>query len=253
MRLERWLLFLLGWLSAAFFLPRDPGWNVNSRLALTMAIVDEHRLTIDSFHDTRPYDTGDKAFIDGHFYSDKAIGNALFAVAPYQIARWLGVPMSATAKHWIASAFTVALAFGALLVVLAGLFERQGVEHRHATLLALLGGLGTMLFPYATLLMPYAPATLFALLAYRLSLPDGDAPLPLWRFAGAGLCMGLAVMFEFLYGLIGIAIGVHLLLLWISSPLPSQGRGDRGGLGNDQNPLTSHEVPPLLHSQGGYG
>ena len=39
----RWLLLLLGWLSAAHFLQRDPGWNVNTRLGLTYAIVDEHR------------------------------------------------------------------------------------------------------------------------------------------------------------------------------------------------------------------
>lgn len=237
MRREHWLLFAVGWLSAAHFTPREPGWNVNTRLALTWAIVDEHRLAIDSFHETPGYETGDKAFFEGHFYSDKAIGNALAAVVPYQVARWLGVPMTPTAKRMICTIFTVGLAFGALLVVMARLFERLGLAPGHAAGLALLGGLGTMLYPYATILMPYAPACLFTMLSYLLTLPGNGVPpsphpfpgpsprpgassgspapgggLSLWRVALAGWCAGLALLFEMLFGLAVVALGLHVLL-----------------------------------------
>jgi hypothetical protein len=46
-RFGRWVLLFVAWFSAAYFLPRSGGWNVNTRLALTYAIVDEHRLEID--------------------------------------------------------------------------------------------------------------------------------------------------------------------------------------------------------------
>lgn len=225
----RWLLVLLGWFSAAYFAPRDPGWNVNSRLALVYAVVDEHRLTIDSFHERPGYATGDKAFFDGHFYSDKVIGNALFAVPPYQVARWLTPALSPEAKRWVCTAFTVGLAFGLLLALMAHLIERLGAPPRQATLLAALSGFGTMLFPYATILMPYVPGCLLLMLGYRLTLaptPEEDlgAVAPS-RLALAGLCLGLSVLFDVLFAPAAAAVLLHVLLS------QSRARGVARGLG----------------------
>jgi len=58
-----------------------PGWNQNSRLALTRAIVEQGTTVIDRYHET----TGDKSFRDGHFYSDKAPGASLLAVPAYAL------------------------------------------------------------------------------------------------------------------------------------------------------------------------
>lgn len=216
----RCLLALVGFVSAAYFLHREPGWNVNTRLGLVYAIVDEHRLMIDTFHDDPAYQTHDKAFFEGHFYSDKVIGNALAAVPVYQAARWvsrvLGLPLSPHAKRFVCRTFTVSLAFGLLLPVLANLLERQGVSPPHATALAALGGLGTLVFPYSTVFYPYAPACLFSLLAYRLTLPKsvgdpGDA-LPCGRIFLAGLAVGAALLFELLFGLVAVALVAHLLI-----------------------------------------
>ncbi len=52
------------------------GWNQNSRLDLVRAIVEQGTLRIDPFHEN----TNDKAFANGHYYSDKAPGLALLAV-----------------------------------------------------------------------------------------------------------------------------------------------------------------------------
>ena len=41
------------------------GWGVNTRLALVFAVVDEGRLTIDSYHRRPPTQTSDKAFHRG--------------------------------------------------------------------------------------------------------------------------------------------------------------------------------------------
>lgn len=77
---QRWLI---GWavcvlLTYAYFVPA-PGWNQNSRLALTRALVESGTTVIDANHET----TGDKSFRDGHFYSDKAPGTSLAAAVPY--------------------------------------------------------------------------------------------------------------------------------------------------------------------------
>ena len=62
-------LALVLFASYAYFVP-SPGWNQNSRFALTRALVEHGSTIIDESHET----TGDKSFRDGHFYSDKAPG-----------------------------------------------------------------------------------------------------------------------------------------------------------------------------------
>ncbi len=64
-------------LTYAFFYQAG-GWNQNSRFDLVRAVVDEHTLRIDDYQ----ANTGDKALIDGHYFSDKAPGLALVSVPP---------------------------------------------------------------------------------------------------------------------------------------------------------------------------
>jgi hypothetical protein len=77
-------LFLLLIIAYAYFLPRVADWNGNSRFDLTLAIVEEQRLAIDSFFEN----TGDYARYGGHIYTDKAPGLSFLAVAPYAACRW---------------------------------------------------------------------------------------------------------------------------------------------------------------------
>src|ERR687886_2761089 len=71
-------LVLLG--SYAYFY-QGGGWNQNSRLDLTRALVERGTLQIDAYADN----TGDQAVFQGHTYSDKAPGQALTAVPPVAI------------------------------------------------------------------------------------------------------------------------------------------------------------------------
>src|SRR4051794_14448005 len=59
------------------------GWNQNSRFALVRAILERHTLQIDAYQ----LHTGDRAFWQGHYYSDKAPGASLLAVVPVALAR----------------------------------------------------------------------------------------------------------------------------------------------------------------------
>src|SRR5258708_27998672 len=79
---ERAMLFVLLFVSFAYFYQAG-GWNQNSRFDLVRAITNEGTLNIDPFKNS----TGDKAFHDGHYYSDKAPGLALTAVPLVAVAR----------------------------------------------------------------------------------------------------------------------------------------------------------------------
>src|SRR5260370_2392205 len=61
------------------------GWNQNTRFDLVRAIVEGHTLRIDLYHEN----TGDKARVGDHFYTDKAPGASLTAAPGVRLARAL--------------------------------------------------------------------------------------------------------------------------------------------------------------------
>ena len=108
----KWALFVLLFVSYAYFYQAG-GWNQNSRFDLVRAITNEHTLNIDPFR----YSTGDKAFADGHFYSDKAPGLAFAAVPVVALVRPVlraagGDPETYAGLaflSWLATVFTAGL------------------------------------------------------------------------------------------------------------------------------------------------
>ena len=85
-------LFCLLLLSFAYFHHHEAGWNVNTRLALTFAVVEQGSVAIDYYHanPAMPYlGTGDKAFFEGHYYCDKSPALSFLGV-PVYAALWHG-------------------------------------------------------------------------------------------------------------------------------------------------------------------
>src|SRR3981189_769254 len=99
-------------ISYAYFY-QGGGWNQNSRFDLVRAMVERGTLRIDAYHEN----TQDKAYYQGHYYSDKAPGVALLALPAAAIARPLlratGVdpasPSSLVATSYLVTIFAVAL------------------------------------------------------------------------------------------------------------------------------------------------
>jgi hypothetical protein len=77
-RREIWLFILL-LASYVYFFPRWADWGQNSKLDLTMAIVDQGTFVIDNYYQN----TGDYALYKGHHYSDKAPGCSFLAIPFY--------------------------------------------------------------------------------------------------------------------------------------------------------------------------
>src|SRR5207248_4649981 len=76
MRPARALLLGAVLLTSYAYFYQGGGWNQNSRFDLVRAIIECHTLSIDAYHGN----TQDKAFANGHYYSDKAPGVAFLAV-----------------------------------------------------------------------------------------------------------------------------------------------------------------------------
>src|SRR5512145_3109553 len=78
-------LFLLLLVAYAYFFPRWADWGQNSKLDLTMAIVDQGTFVIDDYYEN----TGDYALYQGKHYSDKAPGTSFLGVPFYALFKGL--------------------------------------------------------------------------------------------------------------------------------------------------------------------
>jgi hypothetical protein len=104
-------VFLLAFVVFAYFMPQWADWNIDSRLDLVHAIVDDHSLSIDRYD----ANTWDKALYRHHYYSDKAPGTAMLGVPVYAAfvaahrVPLLGAGISTVEKN---SAWNTAIALG---------------------------------------------------------------------------------------------------------------------------------------------
>ncbi len=220
------LILALGLLLCYGFFRQHPLWNEFSRYDLVQAIVETGSPIIDRYHEN----TGDKAFYDGHYYSDKAPGTALLGV-PVQLVVNAGYAL-AGAPPPVPDASMQALAFAlsgiptVVLVLLLLGFLRRAVGPTWAVVIALGYGLGSMAFPFATMFFGHAASTAFLFASFyfvwRWRSDHADR-----RLVVAGALAGLAVITE-IPVVLGVAVvGVYALwaarrraLLFVSGGLP---------------------------------
>ncbi len=175
-------LFALLFISYAYFYQAG-GWNQNSRFALVRAITNDWSLRID------PYErnTGDKAYFEGHYYSDKAPGLTFAAVPIVEPARLVykafgGDPEAfggLALLSYLATVFTVGLLTAWAGVVLFDLSRAWGASTGGALFSATAFGLATPMWWLATIFIGHALSAaclVFAFArAYRVSV---ERPLP---------------------------------------------------------------------------
>jgi hypothetical protein len=91
-------VFLLALIVFAYFMPQWADWNIDSRIDLVHAVVDNGSLNINHTH----WNTWDKAVYKGNFYSDKAPGSAFLGVVAYAgFAAARAVPVLRGGVHFV--------------------------------------------------------------------------------------------------------------------------------------------------------
>ena len=197
---------LLGFFSLFSFLYfyEGGGWNQNSRFDLLRAIVEEHTLRIDDYHEN----TQDKAHFQGHYYSDKAPGLVFLAVPFAMVARpalrIAGVdprsPRGELALSYVVSACAVALPTAVAVVCLFFLGLRFGGSIAGAAFGAATMGLGTPMWAYASLFWAHALVAACLIFAFAAALKVRDSSGAradfLWALA-VGLAAGWATVTEY--------------------------------------------------------
>ena len=172
-------LFLLLFVSYAYFYQAG-GWNQNTRFNLVRAILNDGTVQVDRYH----ANTGDKAFFDGHYYSDKAPGQAFGALPAVALTRVLyrsgggnGESRDGLALlSYVATVSTVGLFTAFAGVVLYKLSTAWGASQGGALFAATAFGLATPMWALATLFIGHALAASCLVLAFAAACRIGHPP-----------------------------------------------------------------------------
>jgi hypothetical protein len=208
---------------AFFYFYSGGGPNQGSRWDLDRAILEEGRVTIDSFH----RNTEDKAFYKGHYYCDKAPGASLFALPALAVSRtalrFVGFdtnkPAAAAAQVHVATWAAAGFPAVVLCLVVFGWMRRNGYSRTAAAYSAMAVGIASPMWAYATMLWGNALASCcITLAAYGTDRLIRSTPIDktLGLAFGTGLAAGGAVITE--YPLAPVAAFLSLWLLYHLRP-----------------------------------
>jgi len=205
---------------ATIYFYQDPQPNGNSRLDATRAMVEQGDFQIDAFLNQPHWAAVDKAFYNGHYYTDKSIGTSLSAVLPYWVlykfAGIIGIVLTSTLiKHWLTT-LVIGTSFvvnGIFLYKIAQLISPNSVKAFVATLAVCLG---TMLWPFSEVYFGHVPAAMFLTVAFYLLFSMKGTPdfISKGKFLGAGLALGFAYIMDYTTSLIIaglIAYAIYIL------------------------------------------
>jgi hypothetical protein len=214
-RLRETLTIALVAVAAATQIPY-PGWNAGAHYALVRSLVNgtpriDHHLN----------QSGDIAWVDGHYYAAKSPGLAFFSIPSYIVFDALGkVPATyvtgqgppgarqvAERAIWQVN-LTVIAAFFVLLLLIRAAVERFYTGA--GTVVALLLGLGTMLLPFATAYFSHVVSATLGFAAFCVLLAErGQSSRRL--LLGAGALAGLAVFTELPTAIVGACLGGYVI------------------------------------------
>jgi len=209
-----WLLGVILFLGSAYFY-QDPEWNGNSRLDLTRAIVEQGTFKIDAFHEAPGWATGDKAFYDGHYYSDKAIGASLMAVPIYYVlfhaCTALGLIVSGTVVKHVLTTVVMGVMFTLSGLSMYLVAIRIASRPWKASLSTLAVAFGTMLWPYSAVFYGHLPAAAFLALAFALLFRASESQSPSSRAAWfwIGISVSMAFLSDYTSALVIAGLGMY--------------------------------------------
>ncbi|MGN6817084.1 MAG: hypothetical protein ACTHJR_00255 [Sphingomonas sp.] len=220
----RLLLFVLVWLSCAWF----GSWALNpnnaTRMYAGMALVEHGDARIDAYQAL----TIDKAEFGGHVYMDKAPGMTLLALPAMALADHLGPPLEylpptiydAGFEHYMTVRLRLAVAMVSAIIAALATLALHDLGYRltgnaSAALVASLGfALGTPVWGWSTTLFGHAPVAGLFVVAIWALWRAGERHAR--RFAAiGGAALGLAVLIEFEAAAAGSAIAIWgAIRLW---------------------------------------
>jgi hypothetical protein len=209
------LFLLIGVTYAWFYQGGDP--NQTSRLALVRAMVERHAVDITP---DAPL-TIDKSYRDGKFYCDKAPGVSFVAMLPYALmnaadrvfrldpharpVEWVRLHMIVIVTSVIAGALAAWFLYQSLLLL--------GTTPLTAGLCTFGYALGTLAFPFSTVLFGHETAAAYIAASFWLLLRWRTTGFTPRRLAILGFVWMMSIITEYPTALLVACQGIYLLTL----------------------------------------
>ncbi|MCL5097076.1 MAG: hypothetical protein M1608_06025 [Candidatus Omnitrophica bacterium] len=149
-----------------------------SRLDLLHALWEHQSFSIDAYHTNTP----DKAFFQGHYYSDKAPGTVAVALPAFavsaQILNWANIPLDSP-KGWLISSWLSCAGSLALVTAIGGValyaWLCRWTSARAALITVLALFLGAAPLPYSTMMFSHALVIgLICICMWAIGLGEGQ-------------------------------------------------------------------------------
>ncbi len=209
--MKRLSVFILFFVTYGYFF-QGGGWNQNSRICLTRAIIHQHAFHIDAYKEDslNPafefVNTGDWAYRNGHYYTNKSPGLSFMAVVPFGITEYVLsriIPHDQEAQvlisTYVSTLCTVVLCASLLCVLLFSVFRRFfGLSDRAALIMTVFFGFGTTAFSYSTTFYCHLPAAFFGFLSFvpAVLIRHGKTRKPDAAVLFSGAAASAAVLIE---------------------------------------------------------
>jgi len=206
-------IFLIPFVTYAYFY-QGSDQSIACRFDLMRSMLEKSALWINDFCG---FNTADIINFGGHIYSVKAPGTSFTALIPWVIFKVALMPLLTTHEplYWafttyLTTLFTTGLLISITCVVMYRFARFLGASEGRATGVALILGLATIAFPYATELTgePVAAACVF--IAFYLVATFSTRPSSARAFA-AGFLAGWAVLNDYPVFVVAAAIGIYAL------------------------------------------
>ncbi|MCJ7434495.1 MAG: hypothetical protein MUO77_13495 [Anaerolineales bacterium] len=215
MNLHKINLFIIFLITLSFYgyFIKPADWNIDSRLGLVKAIVEEKRLVIDSYHDGE-FRTSDKAYVNGHYYSDKAIGASLLGVFVYlPIYGLIRQPLPTELFIMLITVLAISIPSAILAPLLYNIALRIVKEKWIALAIALSISLATPIFPYAGAFYGHSLAAVLAFSIFFLwmEVNQFNAHITPNRLFLSGFLIGFMVLTEYTTLIIAIILTGYIM------------------------------------------
>lgn len=187
------------------------GWNQLAHYSLVRSLADRTAV-VDAYRD----ETGDVAWVNGHYYAAKAPGLAFVTLPIYvaldatglreRLARAPGASDETVGTLWVLGLFGCVLPALAIAVLVSRLGER--LEPGYGALAAVATGAGTLLLPFATVFFSHVLAAALAFAGFATLWLRGRCR---WWGLVAGMVGGLAVVADYPLAIAVLIVGGYAL------------------------------------------
>jgi hypothetical protein len=181
------------------------GWNASAHFALVRSLADG-TAKIDPYRE----ETGDVGWYQGHYYTAKAPGLALYSVPLWLVLE--RIPQIGDARDraiWALNFWACVLPAIILFLLVRAVGDRLAPGTGLMSAVAL--GVGTMVLPFATMYFSHIPAAAASFAAFALLVRERDGPFRARAVFGAGLLAGVAIVFEYPAAFIGLVLAGYVL------------------------------------------